>query len=96
MNPHLKGFVAAGLGAIAIALAGCVGTHAYRTTTVVVSPTGSEQVPPVNTRARGRGTITVAEDGSVPAAASTILGPRQPRAQIHVAPRGRKGPVAIG
>jgi len=102
MNPQnglrqvdLNRFLAAGLGAIAIVLAGCVGTFAYKTTTAQVSPTGSEQVPPVTTRARGRGSFTVAEDGSV-SGSVTVLGLAATAAHIHVAPRGRNGPVAIG
>jgi hypothetical protein len=97
MNPHsrIKGIVAASLGAAAVALAGCAGTFAYKTTTVQVSPTGSEQVPPVNTMARGRGSITVAPDGSVSGSIS-VLGLTATAAHIHYAPRGKNGPVLIG
>jgi len=98
MNPHnrSKALVAAGLAAFAIALAGCAGTHAYETTTVQVSLTGSEQVPPVNTMARGRGSFTVAPDGSVSGSVTVGGGLAATAAHIHQAPRGKNGPVLIG
>jgi hypothetical protein len=98
MNPHfrVKSFVAASLGAIAIALAGCAGTFAYKTSTVQVSLTGSEQVPPVNTMARGRGSFTVAPDGSVSGSVTVGGGLAATAAHIHQAPRGKNGPVLIG
>jgi len=97
MNPHyrLKSFIAAGLGAIAIALAGCEGTMATKNTTVQLSLSGGEQVPPVSTSARGRGWITVGEDHSVSGSIS-VLGLAATAAHIHLAPRGKNGPVAIG
>ena len=97
MNPQnrIRSLVAAGLGAIAIALAGCMGTFAHKSTTVQVSLTGDEQVPAVNTKARGRGSFTVAPDGSV-SGSITILGLTATAAHIHQAPRGKNGPVLIG
>jgi len=98
MNPHykVKSFIAAGLGAIAVAFAGCAGTHVYEKTTVQVSLTGSEQVPPVNTMARGRGSFTVAPDGSVSGSVTVGGGLAATAAHIHQAPRGKNGPVLIG
>jgi hypothetical protein len=96
MNPHyrFKAVVVAGLG-LAIALAGCARMYAYEATTVQVSPIGSEQVPPVKTWARGKGSFTVGEDGSVSGSVS-IMGLTPTAAHIHLAPRGKNGPVAIG
>jgi len=98
MNPHYKvrSFIAAGLGAIAVAFAGCAGTHVYEKTTVQVSVTGSEQVPPVNTMARGRGSFTVAPDGSVSGSVTVGGGLAATAAHIHLAPRGKNGPIVIG
>ena len=97
MNPQngIKTLAAAGLGVIAIALAGCIGTFAHKTSTVQVSLSGGEQVPPVDTKARGRGSFTVAPDGSV-SGSVTVLGLTATAAHIHQAPRGRNGPVLIG
>jgi hypothetical protein len=93
MNPKIG--IRSLAAAVTIALAGCVGTHSYKSATVVVSPTGGEQVPPVATSARGRGSITVGEDGSV-SGSVTVRGLVATAAHIHIAPRGKNGPVAIG
>ena len=80
-----------GLGAAAILLAGC----ASMTRNVNVSLSGAEQNPPVSTAARGSGTITVGEDHSV-SGSVTISGLSPVAAHIHVAARGKNGPVAVG
>ena len=80
-----------GLGAAAILLAGC----ASMTKNVNVSLSGAEQVPAVSTAARGSGMITVGEDRSV-SGSITISGLSPVAAHIHVAARGKNGPVAIG
>ena len=81
-----------GLGAAAILLAGCAGMSGRN---VNVSLSGAEQNPPVSTAARGSGTITVGEDRSV-SGSVTISGLSPVAAHIHVAARGKNGPVAIG
>jgi hypothetical protein len=86
-------FLGAGLGAAAIALAGCAGMQASRLTNV--SPSGAEQVPPVVTSASGTGTFTVYQDRTVTGSV-TVLGLSPVAAHIHVGARGKNGPVAIG
>ena len=90
---RIKRIFAAGLGAAAIAIAGCAGMMS--TKHVNVSLSGSEQVPPVNTAARGSGSFTVHDDRSVTGGV-TVSGLVTTAAHIHVGARGRNGPVVIG
>jgi hypothetical protein len=90
---RIKRFFAAGLGAAAIAIAGCAGMMS--TKHVNVSLSGSEQVPPVNTAARGNGSFTVKDDHSV-SGSVTVSGLAAVAAHIHVGARGKNGPIAIG
>jgi hypothetical protein len=90
---RIKRIFAAGLGAAAIAIAGCAGMMS--TKHVNVSLSGSEQVPPVNTAARGSGSFAVHEDHSV-SGSVTVSGLVATAAHIHVGARGKNGPVAIG
>jgi len=90
---RIKRIFAAGLGAAAIAIAGCAGMMS--TKHVNVSLSGSEQVPPVNTAARGSGEFTVRDDHSV-SGSVTVSGLAPVAAHIHVGARGKNGPVAIG
>lgn len=89
---RFKMVIGTGLGAAAILLAGCAGMSGKQ---VSVSLTGAEQVPAVSTAARGSGTINVGEDHSV-SGSVTISGLSPVAAHIHVAARGKNGPVAIG
>jgi hypothetical protein len=59
-----------------------------------VTLSGDEQVPPVNTKASGSGTITVKDDMTVGGSVKTsgVVGTM---AHIHMAPPGRNGPVII-
>jgi len=96
MNQNFKlVYLAAMLGAAAIALAGCAGSTAYTDTNVQVTLSGDQEVPPVSTWARGKGAFSVSLDGSVSGSVS-LMGITATAAHIHVAPRGRNGPVAIG
>jgi hypothetical protein len=90
---RIKRFLGTGLGAAAIALAGCADLSATRLTNVTLS--GAEQVPPVITSASGSGTFTVNQDHTVTGSV-TILGLSPVAAHIHVGARGKNGPVAIG
>jgi len=90
---RIKRIFAAGLGAAAIAIAGCAGMMS--TKHVSVSLSGSEQVPPVNTAARGSGSFAVGDDHSV-SGSVTVSGLATTAAHIHVGARGKNGPVAIG
>jgi CHRD domain len=59
-----------------------------------VTLSGDEEVPPVNTKASGSGTITVKDDMTVGGSVKTsnVVGTM---AHIHMAPAGRNGPVII-
>ena len=59
-----------------------------------VSLTGSEEVPPVNTQAKGSGTFRVAEDGTVTGSVNTD-GVQGVMAHIHQGAKGQNGPVII-
>ena len=85
---------AAGLSAAALGLAGCASmSSSSRSAHVTLS--GSEEVPPVATAARGSGTITVHVDGSVSGRVTTT-GLTGVAAHIHQGARGQNGPVAVG
>jgi len=89
-----KRILIAGLGAAAIALAGCA-ELAPSARPINVTLTGAEQVPPVASAAKGTGTFTVNADHSVSGSVS-ISGLAPVAAHIHVGARGQNGPVAIG
>lgn len=74
---------------IAVALAGA----AYAVD-VKVTLSGANEVPPVKTDAKGGGTITIADDGSVSGSVTTS-GVKGTMAHIHEAPAGANGPVII-
>jgi len=84
----------ASLGATAIALAGCASTPPA-SRAVSVSLSGAEQVPPVDSKARGSGFFTVSEDHAV-SGSVTVTGLAPVAAHIHVGAAGKNGPVAIG
>ena len=62
---------------------------------VSVNLTGSEEVPPVSTTATGKGSFTVAEDGTVKGSVTTT-GISGTMAHIHRGAKGANGPVAVG
>lgn len=95
MNPRqrVKRTLGLGLGAAALVLAACAGMHGGKTVDVTLS--GAEEVPPVTTSARGRGSFTVGEDKSV-SGSITVMGLSPFAAHIHTGARGANGPVAIG
>lgn len=76
-----------------LTLAGC-GTVSSAFSRSNVKLSGDEEVPPVNTRASGSGMITVKNDLTVTGAVKTS-GVAATMAHIHMAPRGRNGPVII-
>ena len=91
---RIKPIVKAGLGAAVIALAAaCAMMSGAKTATVTLS--GAEQVPPVATSATGSGSFTVNEDKTVNGSI-TVSGLAPFAAHIHVAARGKNGPVAVG
>jgi hypothetical protein len=75
----------------ALVLAGCaaMGDQAQS-----VNLSGSQEVPPVNTSASGKGTITVGEDKSVTGSITT-QGVSGVAAHIHEAAAGSNGPVIV-
>jgi hypothetical protein len=90
---RFKRVFAAGLGAAAIALAGCAGILSTKRVEVFLS--GAEQVPPVVTAATGSGLFAVEEDRSV-SGYVTVSGLVPVAAHIHTGARGRNGGIAIG
>lgn len=61
---------------------------------VNVSLSGAEEVPPVSVPGSGRGSFTVAGDGSVSGSVSTT-GVQGTMAHIHRGARGQNGPVVV-
>ena len=59
-----------------------------------VTLSGAEEVPPNTTSGSGRGTITVAPDGTVSGSLQTT-GFTPTMGHIHMAPRGSNGPVIV-
>ena len=77
----------------AVALfAGCATTSADKSIKVTLS--GAEQNPPVTTSGSGSGTFTVGEDKSI-SGSITTTGVEGSVAHIHVAGKGKNGPVII-
>ena len=61
---------------------------------VAVALSGAEEVPAVNTTARGQGTLTIGDDGAVSGAVTTS-GVTGTAAHIHSAAAGKNGPVIV-
>src|SRR6185503_21362409 len=77
----------------AVALfAGCATTSADKSIRVTLS--GAEQNPPVTTSGSGSGTFTVGEDKSI-SGNITTTGVEGSVAHIHLAGKGKNGPVII-
>lgn len=82
-----------------IALAACstmsnMGSMLGMGKTVDVSLSGSEEVPPVYTSARGSGSFTIANDGAVKGSVSTT-GISGTAAHIHQGAKGQNGGVIV-
>jgi len=90
---RIKFALGVGFGAAAILLAACAGMTSAKSVNVTLS--GSEEVPPVSTTARGSGTIRVGDDMSV-SGSFTVSGLSPIAAHIHVGARDKNGPVAVG
>lgn len=94
---RIRKVVVASFGAAALLLAGCAEmtgfVHGGKTINLTLS--GSQEVPPVATSARGEGAITIADDGSVSGNVRT-MGLDGVAAHIHTGARGQNGPVAVG
>ena len=83
-----------------VALAGCAGMRDKMPAwmpgsgAMKVSLTGAEEVPPVNTQAKGSGSFRVAEDGTITGSVKTD-GVNGTMAHIHQAAKGQNGPVIV-
>lgn len=73
-------------------LAGCATMEGRHQVKVVLS--GTEEVPPVVTKATGSGAIVIAADKSVSGSVTTT-GVAGTAAHIHLAPAGKNGPVIV-
>lgn len=61
---------------------------------VKVTLAGDQEVPPVATAAKGEGTVTIGDDGSVKGMVTTS-GVAGTAAHIHLAAAGKNGPVIV-
>src|SRR5689334_6836952 len=84
-----KRMVAVAVGALWVAAAGMAGAK-----DVAVSLTGEQEVPAVDSKAKGTGKITIADDGAVSGSIKTT-GIAGVAAHIHEAPAGKNGPPVI-
>jgi hypothetical protein len=90
----------AGVGVVAILLAGCAGMRESGGggggggSAVDVTLSGSQESPPVTTSGSGKGKITVAADRSVSGSVTTT-GVAGTMAHIHQGAAGQNGPVII-
>ena len=75
--------------AVALAVAGIASAA-----DVKVTLAGDQEVPPVNTQAKGSGTVTIGDDGSVKGVVTTT-GVQGTAAHIHVGAAGKNGPVIV-
>lgn len=94
---RIRKFVGAGIGIAALMLSGCAEMSSIMNSghMVNVQLSGSEEVPPVSTAARGAGSISIASDKSVSGSVTTtgVIGVA---AHIHTGARGQNGPISVG
>ena len=77
-----------------MAILGAMGAGVVSAADVMVTLSGSQEVPPVTTSATGSGTITVAADQSISGSIKTT-GIKGTAAHIHMAASGANGPVIV-
>ena len=77
----------------ALSLAACAGMMSSGTT-MNLTLSGAQEVPPVSVPGSGSGSFTIAEDGSVSGSVTTS-GVEGTMAHIHMAARGANGPVIV-
>jgi hypothetical protein len=84
------------LFAAVLALAACSSMPGWMPFTggTKVSLTGAEEVPPVQTDAKGNGSFQIKDDGSVSGSVTTT-GVAGTMAHIHMAAKGANGPVIV-
>lgn len=79
--------------AIALAVSGAYSSVALGAEMKVMLA-GDQEVPPVTTAAKGTGTVTIGDDGSVKGSITTT-GIAPTAAHIHMAAAGKNGPVIV-
>ena len=77
----------------ALSLAACAGMMSGGST-INVSLSGAQEVPPVSASGSGSGSFTIGEDGSVTGSVTTT-GVEGTMAHIHMGARGTNGPVIV-
>ena len=80
-----------GVAAAALVFACTIGVQAAD---LSLTLSGGQEVPPVNTTARGSGTVKVNDDGTVSGSVNTT-GIQATAAHIHSGASGKNGPVVI-
>lgn len=75
-----------------LALVACAG--AMSGSTVNLSLSGTQEVPPISVSGSGSGSFTIGEDGSVTGSVSTT-GVQATMAHIHIGARGTNSPVIV-
>ena len=81
-------------GFVAILVCASLSGYSSLASSAEVTLSGSQEVPPVTTSAKGNGTITVGSDKSVSGKVSTS-GVEGVAAHIHTGAAGKNGPVII-
>ncbi len=89
----MKGFPKAMWQPLAAAVALAVAGVAFAAD-VKVTLAGDQEVPPVNTGAKGSGSVTIGDDGSVKGSITTT-GITPTAAHIHIGAAGKNGPVIV-
>jgi hypothetical protein len=79
--------------AVALTVAGAYSAIAAAAD-VKVTLSGDQEVPAVNTAAKGSGTVTIGDDGAVKGTI-TYTGVAATAAHIHLAAAGKNGPVIV-
>ena len=85
---------ATAVAVIALAACGTMSNMMGMGTTVSVSLSGSEEVPPVSTSARGSGSFTIGSDGAVKGSVSTT-GVQGTAAHIHQGAKSQNGGMIV-
>jgi hypothetical protein len=78
----------------ALALTACAGMMPSQGTTVNVTLSGAEEVPPISVSGTGSGSFNIGTDGSVKGSVTTT-GVQGTMAHIHQGARGQNGPVIV-
>jgi len=91
-----KLLIAAGIAASLTTMAGCSSMPDWMpgSGAMKVSLSGTEEVPPVTTPAKGSGSFRVTDDGTVTGSVTTE-GMQGTMAHIHQAAKGQNGPVIV-